>query len=62
LLALKFLLSLAAVRATVSSVQGVETSGGIQSIDIGTKYRNGNTMHLAGESEEKKGWGFPLKW
>jgi hypothetical protein len=35
------------------------TSRGIQSIDIGNKYRSGNTMHLAGESEEKKGWRLP---
>jgi hypothetical protein len=46
------------VRATLSSVQGAETSGGIRSINMGTKYRSGNTMHLEGESKEKKGWGF----
>jgi hypothetical protein len=43
------------VRATLSLAQGVETSEGIQSINIGTKYRSGNTMHLAGASKEKKG-------
>jgi predicted RNA-binding protein len=47
------------VRATLSMVQGAETSGGIQSINMDTSYRSGNTMHLAGESKEKKGWGFP---
>jgi hypothetical protein len=47
------------VRATLSSGWGMETSGGIQSINIGTKYKSRNTTHLAGESKEKKGWGFP---
>jgi hypothetical protein len=40
------------VRATLSLAQGVETRGGIQSINIGTKYRSRNTMHVISMSDE----------
>jgi hypothetical protein len=44
-----------AVWATLSSARDAESSRRIQSINIGTKYRSGNTTHLAGESKGKKG-------
>jgi hypothetical protein len=43
------------VTATLSSAQDTETGRGIQGIDIGTKYRSWNIMHLVGGSKEKKG-------